>query len=70
VAGLEGPASGDGIAHGSFSFNFGSCRTVDVVCIPHIAAVYSDRCIGALLPHLEATENDVAAVLPIIGIVW
>ena len=69
AADLEGPASGDRIAHDSLSFNFGSCRKIAVVCMPHDAAGQSLPYRRVLLPHLEAAESDVAAVLPIVDIV-
>jgi len=69
AADLEGPASGDGIAHGSLSFNFGSCRIDAEECIPHDAAGDFVGFRRVLLPFLEAAESDVAAVLPIVDIV-
>ena len=59
---LEGPASGEGIAHGS-SFCLGSCRHATPVCILPIALKDPSSWRRARLLDLDALESDVDTVV-------
>lgn len=67
---LEGPASdegggeGEGIAHVSFSFCFGSCRQVLPACILLVRAAGALPDFSALPPHFDAVNRDADADIP------
>ena len=59
---LEGPASGEGIAHGS-SFCFGSCRHATPVCILPLALNSLSSWRRTRLLDLDALQSDVDTVV-------